>query len=617
MIRVRFLTAIALTSLFMHAATAHAQFDALRKMTKSTEPSKVIAYFEIEGPLAETPIVIPPLFGDEPPQSLKGLLQKFKEARLDNDVVAVVVDFENAALGMAQLAEVHESLQQFNAVDKEVYLHADALATGTYALSTAASHISVVPTGIIWLTGFYGESPYVREMLNKIGCRPDFETCGDFKTAAEAIVRKEPSEEARKMTDWLLDDIYNNTVRLIADGRGMTPQKVKNLIDNGPYTAEEALAASLIDSVQHRQDFVADLKAKYGGNVRIATGYGKKDPFDIPDDNIFAMFDFLMKMMDPKPQVYTEPSVAVVYVEGAIQTGTAEQSPFGGSQGAFSTSIRKALDKAADDDSVKALVMRVDSPGGSALASEIILDAAKRVARKKPLVVSMGNVAGSGGYYVTCAADTVFASPSTITASIGVVAGKIVTTGMWDKVGINWHANQRGDMAAIMSTASEFSPEERAKLRHYMTTVYRIFKSHVEHARENKLTKPIDEIAGGRVFTGRQALDLGLIDKLGGMEDAIKYAAGRAGVGDYEIRVIPEPPTIFDMFAPSREDETISIATGGGRTLTSHPLIDGLLPVLARTDPLRFRALIQALTRIELVHREGVVMMMPQDLIIR
>jgi protease-4 len=491
------------------------------------------------------------------------------------------------------------------------------LSTGTYALSTAASQISVVPTGIVWLTGFYGEAPYLREMLHKIGCTPDFETCGDFKTAAETLTRDGPSQEAQRMTDWLLDDIYHNMVALIADGRSMTPEKVKNLIDQGPYTAEEALVAGLIDSVQHRQDFVADLKAKYGGNVRFAINYGKKDPFDIPDDNFFAMFEFFMKMMDPEPTSYTEPSVAIVYVEGAIQTGTAEQSPFGGTQGAFSTTIRKALDKAAEEDSVKAVVLRVDSPGGSALASEIILDASKRVAAKKPLVVSMGNVAGSGGYYVTCGAGTIFASPSTVTASIGVVAGKIVTTGMWDKLGINWHANQRGDMAGMLSTASKFSPEERAKLRDYMTMVYRVFRSHVEHAREGKLTKPMDELAGGRVFTGRQALELGLVDKLGGLEDAVKYAAGQAGIGEYDVRVIPEPPTIFDLFAPSRKDESISIAQRGSLSLMSHPIVEAALPLLARTDPLRFKAVVQALVRIELIHREGVVMMMPEDLIIR
>lgn len=615
--RIRILAVITLAALFVRSPIADAQFDALRKITGGSEPAKTIAYFKIKGQLAETPVAMPPLFGEKPPTSLKGLLERFKEARLDDNVVAVVVDFQQAALGMAQLGEVHDSLRQFEAVDKEVYLHADSLTTGTYALATAASHISLVPTGMVWLTGFYGESPYVRGLLDKLGCVPDFERCGDYKTATETIMRTGPSKESEEMTGWLLDDLYRNTVALIAQGRGMTPEKVKKLIDGGPYTAEEALAAGLIDSVQHTEDFVANLKAKYGDGVRFASHYGEKDPFEIPDDNFFAMFDFFMKMMNPEPRVYTKPSVAVVYVDGTIQTGAAERSPFGAGSGAFSTTIRKALDNAADDDSVKAVVLRVDSPGGSALASEIILNAAKRVKAKKPLIVSMGNVAGSGGYYVTCAADMIFASPSTITASIGVLGGKIVTTGMWDKLGINWQPHQRGDMAGMLSTASAFTPQERAKMRHYLDSTYRIFKGHVESSREGKLTKPIDQMAGGRVYTGRQALELGLVDKLGGLEDSIKYAADQAGIGDYDIRVIPEPPTIFDIFAQRSDKDTISMATGGTFSLLDQPMIRAALPMLAKTDPLRFEALLHALQRIELIHDEGVVMMMPEDLVIR
>ncbi len=609
--------AVLVAALLIASTPATAQFGSLRKSKKKSETAKKIAYFKVKGVLAETPVSMPPLFASEPPQSLKGLLARFKKARTDDDIVAIVIDFQQAALGQAQLAEIHESLRKFAAVDKEVYVHADALRTGSYALATSASHISVVPTGLVWLTGFYGESPYLRGLLDKIGCVPDFEQCGAFKSAGESFMRTGPSPEAQEMLDWLLDDLYTTVVGLIATGRDMPPAKVRKLIDNGPYTAEEALAAGLIDSVQHRQDFVADLEGKYGGNVKFVKDYGKKDLFDMPDDNFFAMFDFFMKLLNPEPTVYDDPSVAIVYVEGVIQPGTAQPSPFGGVQGAFSTSIRRALDKAAKDDSVKAVVMRVDSPGGSALASEIILDASKRVAEKKPLVVSMGNVAGSGGYYVACAAEAIFASPSTITASIGVISGKVVTTGMWDKLGISWHENKRGKMAGLLSTASKFDDEERAKLRHYMDTVYEIFKGHVLSAREDKLAKPIEELAGGRVFTGRQALEFGLVDKLGGLDDAVKYAAAQAGLGEYELRVIPEPPTIFDLLLPKKDDETISLYSSGGLALQSHPIISAALPILAKTDPMRVKAILQALQRIELIHKENVVVMMSEDLIIR
>jgi len=600
--------------LFQNAVSA--QFEQLKKLTRSVSPTKTIAYFKLEGELVETPSSMPPLFGDKPPVSLKSLLERFKQARHDSNVAAIVVDLEEAQFGFGQLKEIHDALRQFSAVDKAVFVHADSLHNGTYAAATGASHISVVPTGDVWLMGLYGESPYLRGALDKLGFTPDFETCGDHKTAAETLMRSGPSDASKEMTKWLLDGLYDSLVDMIAKGRSVPPQKVRSLIDNGPYTAEEALAAGLVDSVRHRQDFVKDLKERFGKDVKIDRDYGDTDDLEIPEDP-FAMIGFLMQLLNPTPKEYTEPSVAIVYVEGPIQTGSAELSPFGPSDGAYSTTIRKALDKAADDDSVKAVVMRVDSPGGSALASEIILDAAKRVAAKKPLVVSMGNVAGSGGYYVSLGAETIFADSTTITASIGVVAGKLVTTAGWNKLGINWDRHQRGEMAGMFGSSEPFTAKERAKLRHYMETIYKVFKDHVTTARGSRLTKPLDQMAGGRVYTGAQALELGLVDKLGGLDEAVKFAGSRAGVGEFDIRVIPEPPTIFDLFIPKDKEDEVRVSASPKLGLAASPLLASTLEVLAAVDPLRAAAIGRMLQRIELIHAEGVIMMTPTEWIIR
>lgn len=595
-----------------------AQFDAIFNLGGSAEPAaKQIAHFKIKGQLLEKPVNMPPLFGSEIPPSLKSMLSRLKTARLDENVVAIVLDIQQAALGLAQLEEIHQALQKFAAVDKPVFVHADSLSTRTYTLATGASHISLVPTGDLWLLGIYGETPYFRGTLDKIGCYPDFEHCGDYKTGAESITRTGPSPQSEEMTGWLLDSLYDHMVDRIALGRNWSPEKVKRLIDDGPYSAEDALKLGLIDSVKHRQDYIKDLKKQFGKNIDFITDYGADDDMDIPDDNFFAMFEFMMKLFNPSPKVYTEPSVAIVYVEGMIVTGEEEKSLFGSSGGAHSTTIRKALDKARKDDTVKAVVLRIDSPGGSALASEIILDATIRLASEKPLIVSMGNVAGSGGYYVTCGAETIFADRTTITASIGVLGGKIVTTDMWESLGIHWHGVQRGKMAAMMSSANPFSEQERDKFKNYMNTVYEVFKRHVVAARGDKLSKPIDQLAGGRVFSGAQALELGLIDKLGGLEDAIKFAARRAKIRDYDIRVIPEPPSIFDFFAPTQEDEYASMISNRSLSLANLPMFRAALPLLSKVDPLRWRALLQSLKRVELIHDEGVIVMMPSELIIR
>lgn len=614
------LMCVALAAPSGHSA-AIAQFDILKKLTQGAEPEeavKIIPYFHLKGALAETPAGMPPLFGGERPTSLKSILHRLKEAREDKNVVGIVLDIQDAALGLAQLEEVFNSVRKFAAVDKDVFVHADSLDTMRYALASSASHISIVPTGDVWLTGIYGEMPYVRGTLDKLGIVPDIEQCGDYKSAGETLMRTGPSEQAQEMTDWLFDGLFEGLVSLIAEGRGVTPVKARELIDNGPYSAEEALKAGLIDSVKHRQDFVADVRKRFGGAAEFDSHYAEDDDFGTPGDNFFAMFDFFMKMFNPSRKSSGGPSIAVIYVEGTIVTGEREPSPFGvGGESAHSTTIRRALDEAAEDDSVKAVVLRVDSPGGSALASEIILDATARVAEKKPLIVSMGNVAGSGGYYVACAADTIFADRNTITASIGVIGGKLVTSSMWKSIGVNWHPVQRGKMAGLLSSAAVFDDKEREKIRHYMNTVYDVFKRHVVEARGDKLTKPIEELAGGRVFTGAQGLELGLIDKIGGMDDAVKFAAKKAGLIDFDLRVIPEAPTLFEMLMGGEADDEFASMVGPSMSLASLPMFRAAMPALLAVDPLRARAMLRALRRVELLARERVLMMMPSELLVR
>jgi protease-4 len=335
------------------------------------------------------------------------------------------------------------------------------------------------------------------------------------------------------------------------------------------------------------------------------------------------MLDFIGKMFGGKPSESHGDSVAIVYVEGPITQGESPESLFGGESGAGSTSIRRALEKAGGDDSVKALVLRVDSPGGSALASEIIWKATQEVARKKPFIVSMGNVAGSGGYYVSCGAHTIFADDTTITASIGVVGGKLVTSGLWNWAGVNWVPHQRGKNADLLSSAKKWDEQQRQRIRKWMDDVYTVFKSRVVAGREKKLAKPIEEMAGGRVYTGKQALDLGLVDKIGGLDDAVKFAAAQANLGDYEVRVIPKSKNLLEMFMEAftgkQEDEDQFSLSASTRTLlqADSPLMQSVLPLLQQLDPQRTQAVWRTLMRLELIHREGVITMMPEELIIR
>ena len=257
------------------------------------------------------------------------------------------------------------------------------------------------------------------------------------------------------------------------------------------YTPEQAVQQGIIDRAEHRQDFEAELRKKFGEDVKFDSKYGKKHQTEGLDfSSPLGVFQFWAKLLEGgKKKTTGKDVIGIVYVDGAILPGKPEPSPFGtDSEGyAYSTPIRKALDKIAEDKDVKALVLRVNSPGGSAVASEIILNGTQRVKAKKPFVVSMGNVAGSGGYYVSMGADTIFADATTITASIGVVGGKFATTGMWNKIGITWDSSRRGANAGLLSSDAVFTAVERKKMQSWMNDVYGVFKGHVVAARSSEL----------------------------------------------------------------------------------------------------------------------------------
>lgn len=575
------------------------------------KPRDIVAVFRLDGPLTEVPgDEAFPFFGPMG-TSLKELVERLGKAAEDPAVKAVVILPDAAMLGPAQVEELRAAMAQVRAKGKDVYVHADSLTGRNYVLACGASHLSVVPTGAILITGIHGSSLHVRGLLDKIGVRPDFLTEGAYKSAAELFMREQPSREADEMLNWLMDSWYGNLKDEIASGRKVTAAKAESWLNNGLFTAEQAKAAGLIDAVEQQDRFEARLKEKFGKDIVFEKKYGRKKQPELDLSSPFGLIKIWAELLSaPAKRAERKPAVGIVYVSGPIMTGKGTASPFGGSLGAFSSDVRDALDKAASDGSVKAVVLRIDSPGGSATASEIILDATRRLKSKKPFVVSMGDTAGSGGYYVACAADTIFADPSTLTASIGVVAGKIATTEMWKKIGITFKEYKRGEMAGLLSTEEVFTEAERARMRLYMDEVYGAFKKHVTDIRGNRLKKPIDELAGGRVFTGKQALDFGLVDRLGTMHDAIVFAADQAKVKDYEVRVVPEPKPFLEQLIEQfsgGKDEPGHV----GAAMSQASLLKLAAPYLENLDPVRTSAIFSAFRRLEILQKESMVLSMP------
>lgn len=609
----RWIACVALT-LAAFPNTSPAQFDfgfGVPARPAQQPQGPAIAVFELKNALVERPGATGSLLSLEESTSLQSLLTRMQKAEGDANIKAVALVLGDASFGYGQLEELRAAMDRLKAANKPVYAHADSLTTGTYALLCGASRLSVSPTGDVWITGLYGEGLYVKSLLDILGVQPDFLTSGDYKSAAEMFTRSGPSPAAAEMETWLFDSTYETLVDLIATGRKKTGEEVRAWIDEGLYSAESAQEAGLIDAVEHRQDFAANLHAEFGDQTRFDKSYGVDKGPQLDLSNPFAL---LMGMAGAANQAAAADNVvAVVYVDGPIMLGEAEASPLAVAQeAAYSEPIRRALDAVAADDNVKAVVLRVNSPGGSAVASEIILHATKRVKEKKPIVVSMGDVAGSGGYYVACGADRIFADRATITGSIGVVAGKVATTNMWRRVGINFHPIRRGKNADILSSADRFTDEQRALLSTWMSEVYDDFKGHVVAIRGERLKKPIDEIAGGRVFTGAQALELGLVDEIGGLDDAIKYIAGEAGLKKYTVEARPPAKNILDQLMSSLmgiKDEEDAGRLSTPRLSTS--LLDHALPLLEGADPRRVRMLRQAALQLDTLQQERVMLTMP------
>jgi protease IV len=612
LMRTVLLTALVITGMPGWATAQFFNFSPPAEQKPSEPEGPAIAVFELRGTVTEKPGAEDPIFGDPHSESLQSLIKRMDAAAKDEDVKAVVLLAEGSSFGQGQREELRAAIQRLKDAGKPVHAHADSLSTQTYALLCGASRLSVTPTGDVWVTGLYGEGLYVKGLLDMIGVSPDFLTCGDYKSAAEMFTRTGPSAAAAEMETWLFDGLYAALVDSIAAGRGVDAEKVKGWIDQGLFSAEAAKEAGLIDAVEHRSAFVANLEQEFGKDTRLDRSIGKKKEPEIDMSNPFAAMALLMggpQALGPKDEAKNV--IAIVYVDGAIMAGEPAHSALGVVEGAYSGPIRRALDKVAADKKVKGVVLRVNSPGGSAVASEVILDATKRVREKKPIVVSMGDVAASGGYYVSCGVETIYADDATITGSIGVVAGKVATTSMWKRIGINFQPIERGANADIMSTSDVFSAAQRATLQGWMDEVYGVFKGHVTTARGDRLKKPIDELAGGRVYTGRQALELGLVDKIGGLDEAIHAVAELAKVDDYEVKTVPEAKSFLEQILAGLLNEQDKDEQKLGAPRLSNLFLDTAAPALQAADPKRVRLVRQAAQQLDLLQQEGLMLTMP------
>src|SRR5215213_8803949 len=451
-----------------------------------------------------------------PDQSLTGLIMQFKKAKVDKRIKAILRD----------------AITDFRSSGKPVYAYIEFGLNKEYYIATACDKIIVPPPGELFINGLAADVMFFRGSLDKLGIYPDIYQIGKYKSAGDMFTQKQMTDAHREYVNSMLDDLFAHYVNAIAQARHKTPEEVRTLIDNAPYSAIKAKEAGLVDETLYRDDVEKQFKKMLG--------YKDTDTF-------VAVRGADYRDVSPESLGLNKGErVAVIYASGTIGSGSSENSP-SGDQSIGSDTVSKALTDAAADKSIKAIVLRVDSPGGSGLASDIIWHAVEAANQKKPVVVSMGDVAASGGYYISASASKIIAQPSTITGSIGVVAGKPVLRGFYDWLGISNEYVLRGKTAGMFRETEKFSDEERVKFEDWIkTTYYQDFIPKVAKGR-NKDAQFVDSVGQGRVWTGAQAKDRSLVDEFGGLDKAIEVAKQLAKIpADKGVeRVILPYPTTF------------------------------------------------------------------------
>jgi protease-4 len=471
------------------------------------------------------------IFGG-PDQSLTGLISQFKKAKVDKRIKAILLDVNMSGVGWGKAEEIRDAITDFRSSGKPVYAFVEFGLNKEYYIATACDKIIVPPPGELFINGLAADVMFFRGSLDKLGIYPDIYQIGKYKSAGDMFTQKKMTDAHREYINELLTDLFDRYVNAIAQARHKTPDEVKALIDNAPYGALKAKEAGLVDDVLYKDDVEKQFKK--------LLGYKDTDQF-------VAVRGVDYRDVEPESLGLNKgEKIAVIYATGEIGSGSSRNTP-SGDQSIGSDTVAKALNDAAADKSLKAIVLRVDSPGGSGLASDIIWHAVEAANQKKPVVVSMSDVAASGGYYISASAAKIIAQPSTITGSIGVVAGKPVLRGFYDWLGISNEYVLRGKNAGMFRETEKFSDDERAKFEDWIkTTYYQDFVPKVAKGR-NKDAQYIDSVGQGRVWTGGQAKERGLVDDFGGLDKAIEVAKQLAKIpADKGVeRVILPYPTTF------------------------------------------------------------------------
>ena len=545
--------------------------------TETTLPVKKYAEFTLGGTYADTKTVS--IFSTTSTKTLRGLFKKLDALKTDDDIAGIIFKIDGVSLGWAVLQEIRTELHEFRDAGKETIGYLESGGNAEYLLAATMDRIVLMPTGSLNLTGLRAEVLFYKGLLDKLDIEADMLAMGKYKSGVEPYMRDGMSDEFRESMTALLDDLYAQLLNHIAESReGITAESASDLINSGPFTAEEAQQEKLVDALQYYDELVETLKAASEDEEVQVVKPSFERKRTVPDMNSLAGLMQLFSMLNPpqRARAAGENQIALIYASGPILPDI--DSPFILMSAITPDALKKAFQKARTDDSVRAVVLRIDSPGGSALASDLIWREVMLTQREKPVVVSMGNVAASGGYYIAMAAGTIVAHPSTLTGSIGVFGGKLNLKGLYNKVGLTKEIISHGQNATLYSDYGGFTPTERERVGKMMKTVYEDFVSKAAAGR-GKSFDEIDEIAQGRVWTGKQAKEIGLVDELGGLDTALSIAKEQAGFAEDDkvnLIILPKQRPLFEQLMEQILEDTEGSIQLPLQLASNHPLLSML-----------------------------------------
>lgn len=514
----------------------------------------------------------------------------------DERITGIWLRVDEPALGWAGAQEIRDALVDFRAAGKPCVAWAETWSTGGYFVGSACDTVAVAPAGILMVNGLAVHVTYYAGLFEKVGVKADMLHVGDFKSAVEPYERTGPTEPASLAMDVLLDSLWTDFLDPVAASRGMSVDDLRGRIDQPSLSPQRARDAGLVDALAYPDQLLADVKRAATDREGWLAALPEQRVLDEDalDDVITPLSEYLRDLRAQAPS--GDARVAIVFADGPIVSGDGDGGLLGGTM-LGDRAFAEWMDAVREDDSVKAVVLRVNSPGGSALASDLMWRDLQRVkAAGKPVVVSMGNYAASGGYYLSAPADWIVAQPNTLTGSIGVFGGKLTFAGTYEKLGLTEHVWERGAEADLFSTTEGFTEGGRAAYQGFIEDFYQTFLARVAEGRKLEVAQ-VHEVAQGRVWSGRQALERGLVDELGGLDVAIAKAAELGGVaGEPSLVTYPQQKSLFELLQEDLEgdDHQVELVVPGldtsavGEALSLGRVFDGgpvvLLPGNLRVE---------------------------------